>query len=94
MIKVIALEEIPNLHIVIISRNKPANQYIELELKQKCLVMSQDDIAFTFDETIEFFEINGIELTGEEKEEVYEYTGGWTSATYLALLQYYNQKYF
>lgn len=94
LIKVIALEKISDLHIVIISRNKPANQYIELELKQKCLVMWQDDIAFTFDETIEFFEINGIRLTQKEKVEVYEYTGGWTSATYLALLQYYNENTF
>ncbi|EHJ01376.1 ATP-dependent transcriptional regulator, MalT-like, LuxR family [Clostridium sp. DL-VIII] len=94
LIKVIALEEIPDLHIVIISRNKPANQFVELELKQKCLVMWQDDIAFTFEETIEFFEINEINLTEKEKAEVYEYTGGWTSATYLALLQYYNENTF
>jgi LuxR family maltose regulon positive regulatory protein len=94
LIKVIALEEIPNLHIVIISRNKPANQFIELELKRKCLVMWQDDIAFTFNETIEFFKINGIDLTEKERAEVYEYTGGWTSATYLALIQYYNENTF
>lgn len=94
LIKVIALEEIPNLHIVIISRNKPANQYTELELKQKCLIMWQDDIAYTLDETVEFFEINGITLADIEKEKVYEYTGGWTSATYLSLLQYNNEKTF
>ncbi|MDR3593518.1 LuxR C-terminal-related transcriptional regulator [Clostridium sp.] len=94
LIKVIALEKISNLHIVIISRNKPSNQYIELELKQKCLVMRQDDIAYTLDETVEFFEINGITLTDEEKGKVYEYTGGWTSATYLSLLQYNNERTF
>lgn len=94
LIKVIALEEIPDLHIVIISRNKPANQYLDLELRQKCLVMWQDDIAFTYEETTEFFEINGINLTEKEKEEVYKYTGGWTSATYLALFQYSNENTF
>ena len=94
LIKIIALEELPNLHIVIISRNKPSDQYMELELKQKCLVMRQEDIAFTFDETIEFFEYNGINLTENEKLEVYEYTGGWTSATYLALLQYSSENTF
>ena len=94
IIKVIALEKISNLHIVIISRNKPAKQYLELELKQKCLVMWQDNIAYTLDETVEFFELNGIRLTQEEKKKVYEYTGGWTSATYLALLQYNDQKTF
>jgi len=94
LIKVIALEEIPNLHIVIISRNKPAIQYKKLELKQKCIIIWQDDITYTLNETVEFFEINSIILTKEEKKQVYEYTGGWISATYLALLQYNNQKTF
>lgn len=88
LIKFIAFEEIPNLHIVIISRNKPSSQYIELELKQRCLVMWQNDIAFTIEETVEFFEINGIKLTQKEIEEIYSYTEGWILATYLALLQY------
>jgi len=94
LIKAIALEGIPNLHIVIISRNRPADEYIELELKQKCIIIWQDDMAFTFNETVDFFEINGVILTEKEKEEVYEYTVGWTSATYLALLQYYNENTF
>lgn len=94
LIKAIGLEEIPNLHIVIISRNRPSDEYIELQLKGKCMVMWQDEMAFTLDETMDFFEINGIKLSEEEKEEVYEYTGGWTSATYLALFQYYNKNTF
>ena len=94
LIKAIALEGIPNLHIVIISRNRPADEYIELEFKQKCIIIWQDDMAFTFDETVDFFENNGVILTEKEKKEVYEYTVGWTSATYLALLQYYNENTF
>ncbi|WP_238948568.1 LuxR C-terminal-related transcriptional regulator [Clostridium sp. YIM B02569] len=94
LIKAIILEDISNLHIVIISRKKPANEYIEFELKQKCMIMRQEDIAFTFDETIEFFKINGIMLTEAEEKELYEYTGGWTSAMYLALIQYYSQNTF
>src|SRR5471030_1377905 len=94
LIRAIALEGIPNLHIVIISRNRPADEYIELELKQKCIIIWQDDIAFTFNKTVDFFVNNGIVLTEKEKKEVYEYTVGWTSATYLALLQYYNENTF
>jgi len=94
LIKAVALEKIPNLHIVILSRNKPMNNYLELEIKQKCIVVSQDDIAFTFKETVEFFEINHFELTDKEKIDLYEYTGGWVSATYIALLQYFNENTF
>lgn len=94
LIKNVVIEEIPNFYIVIISRNKPSDEYIELELKQKCIIMNQENIAFNFDETMEFFKINGVLLNNKEKREVYEYTGGWISAAYLALLQYYEEKTF
>lgn len=94
LIRNVVMEEIPNFYILIISRNMPSNEYIEFELKQKCIIMNQDDIAFNFDETIEFFEINGVLLNNREKREVYEYTGGWISAAYLALLQYYEERTF
>lgn len=94
LLKAIAFEGIKDLHIVLISRNGPENEYIELEAKQKCIIVGQDDIAFTFDETVEFFKANGVNLSEKEKVEVYEYTGGWTSATYLALLQYYEEHNF
>lgn len=92
LIQDIAFEGIPNLHIVIISRNRPSDEYIELELKQKCMIMWQDTIAFNFNETVGFFEANGIMMKEKEKEEVYEYTGGWVTAIYLALIQYHNEK--
>lgn len=94
LLKSIALEGINELHIVLISRNRPQDEYIELESKQKCIVIGQDDIAFTFDETVEFFRANGTILEEKEKQKVYEYTGGWASATYLALLQYYDEHTF
>ncbi len=94
LIKAIALAGIDNLHIVIISRNRPADEYIEFELKQKCVIICQTDIEFNFNETVEFFEINGIILKEKEKKELYKYTGGWILATYLALLQYYNKNTF
>jgi len=94
LIKAVALAEIPDLHIVILSRNKPRDTYLELEIKQKCIVVSQDEIAFTFEETVEFFEINQFKLTDIEKKELYDYTGGWISATYVASIQYYNKNNF
>lgn len=94
LLKAIAFEGITDLHIVLISRNRPEKEYIELESKKKCIIVGQEDIAFTFDETVEFFKTNGVELNEKENQEVYEYTGGWTSATYLALLQYYEEHNF
>lgn len=94
LIKNIVLEEIHDFHIVIVSRNKPSDEYIELELKQKCIIMNQEDIAFNFDETVEFFQINGVILNNKEKSAVYEYTGGWISGAYLALLQYCEEQTF
>lgn len=94
LIKKIVSEEIPDLHIVIMSRNEPPNEYIELELKNKCVVMRQEDIAFDFDETVEFFEINGVLLNDMEKKEVFDYTEGWILAAYFELIQYYKKNTF
>lgn len=88
LIKVIVLGEIHNLHVVILSRNQPLENYLELEIKQKCIVLWQEDMEFTFDETAEFFEINNFKLTDKEQKALYKYTGGWALATYFAIIEY------
>ena len=91
LIKAIVLGEIHNLHIVILSRNQPLENYLELEIKNKCIVLWQDDIEFTFNETVELFEINNLNLTLEEQKAIYEYTAGWGFATYRAVIEYYTK---
>lgn len=80
--------DITNLHIIIISRTHPNFAYDELILKGYCYIMEQKHIAFTFEETIEFFELNGLKLNEDEKKVLFDYTDGWVAATYLAMVCY------
>lgn len=87
-IEEIISEKISKLHIVIISRNMLADKYFEYEMKNECTIVWQEDLAFTMEETSEFYKINGFELNDREKKELYNYTSGWIVPTYLSLIEY------
>lgn len=88
LIKGIAYKNIPNIHIVIISRSPVKFDYKHLLQRKLCYIMRQNDIAFSLEETNMFFELNGFKLNEEEKNIVYRYTDGWISAVYIAMLSY------
>ncbi len=90
----IAFENIPFLHIVLISRNMPKMKYIEYEMKKKCIIMWQEDLEFTLEDTKKLFEINGFKLDDAESKYIYNYTSGWTTPTYLSLFEYSNKGIF
>ncbi len=90
----ISLQEKSKIKIMVITREYPSGKYIELVNKQKCIIIDQKEIEFTKGETKEFFLINGFNLCNEEMNYLYLYTEGWCSATYLALLQYYEEQDF
>lgn len=88
VIETLAYENIPHLHIVILSRTHPSFSYSELSLKGYCYILEQQTIAFNLEDTTNFFEINGFILDEKNQKAVLKYTDGWVSATYLALLCY------
>ncbi|CAI3624971.1 response regulator transcription factor [Clostridium neonatale] len=88
IIEKIAFENIPKLHIVLISRNMPKTKYIEYEIKRKCFIMWQEDLEFTLEDTKKLFEINGFNLNEYENKYIYNYASGWTTPTYLSLIEY------
>lgn len=88
LIERIIYEEIPNLHIMIISRIYPDIAFEEMLLKGYCTVIDQQMLALDKDESVYVFKINGIELSALEAEKMYEYTDGWIAAVYLLLYDY------
>lgn len=88
LIERVAYEEIPNLHIMIVSRMFPDVACEEMFLKGYCMIVNQRMLALTKEETEEVFHINNIELTEAEKEKMYQYTDGWIAAVYLVLHHY------
>lgn len=84
----LAYKNIPNFHLVIISRDLSYLPYKPLLTKKLCYVLTQDDIAFTYEEQKEFFKLNDFELNETEQSTLFNYTDGWVAALYLALLSY------
>ncbi len=92
LVEAIVNAYISNLHIVIISRNYPEFSYKKLCKKGSCFLMNKNDISFTLEEQILFFELNGFKLNEEEQNKLFKQTDGWTSAIYLSMI-YYSQEH-
>ncbi len=88
LIEDIVNAEIPDFHILIISRRYPDIPYDEWFMKDKCFLIEQSVISFTRKDINNFFALNGIVLSDEENELINELTEGWISAVYLMLLSY------
>lgn len=88
LIKVTALAEIPNLHIVIISRDYPDMQAGELLSSGKARIISQNDMAFNPTECADFFTLNDAPLNETELGQLWDKTRGWASGLYLAYMYY------
>lgn len=88
MIEDVVNAEIPNFHILIITRRYPDIPYDEWFMKDKCFLIEQPIMSFTRKDINDFFALNEIFLSDEENEMINEHTEGWTSAIYLMLLSF------
>lgn len=88
LIEALTYEEIPNLHIGLISRTYPEIPYEEMWMKGYCVLIEQKLMELTKQEIKKFFAVNGVDLADKETELLYHYTDGWMSAVYLALIEY------
>ena len=83
------IDNMDNIHIILISRILPYNiPYEALFLKGQCVLITQQNLKLTMDESKEIFKENGINLTDDEAQMLYEHTDGWISAVYLSLYEY------
>lgn len=80
--------EIPNLHIMVISRIYPDFPYEDMLLKGYCNIIDQQALTLSAEETAEIYELNCVKLSQEELARLVEYTDGWIAAVYLTLHDY------
>lgn len=80
--------DIPNLHLVVISRTHPDFPYEEMMLRGCCSILDQRALTLSVEETVEIYKLNGVTLSEKEIENLVEYTDGWIAAVYLTLLDY------
>lgn len=85
-VELLVRHELPNLHIVIISRSVFGENTAELVLKGYCWVIAKRCFELSRDEIIEYCGLWGVKLNTEETNFLVSYTEGWISAIYLCLL--------
>lgn len=88
LIRYIAGVAIPNLHIVLISREYPDMPVGEMLSSGRAKIISQNDMAFSPTECADFFTLNDASLTEVESGQLWDKTRGWASGIYLAYMYY------
>lgn len=85
-IRRIILEEIDNLHIVIITRDTTTLNFAELFSKGLCQIISQQQLKFTSEEIRAYCLMLNKNISESNLIKIIEYTDGWISLVYMILL--------
>jgi LuxR family maltose regulon positive regulatory protein len=83
LIETLAFENVPNLHILLLSRAQPNIRLYTLASKEMALCIDADTLAFSVAETDGYLAMRGLRLTRGAVESIHESSGGWVSAIYL-----------
>ena len=86
--ELLAQAEIPNLHLVLITRNTYGGKREILQLKGLYNHVGRDAFALTAQEIAAYYALCGVAITEAESEALYAQTAGWLSALYLYLLRH------
>ena len=86
LLELLAYENIPNFHIVVITRTRPKFKMVNLISKGLCYTIETKTLAFTMGEIKEYFNLMKFRIDNEDLEKNYNYTNGWISAVYLMML--------
>ena len=85
LLALLAGEEIPNLHIVLIARDTPHLPVSDLEQRGLCCVVDQEILRFRPQEVREYFGLMDQNVDDQTLEAVCTATGGWITGIYLVL---------
>lgn len=91
-IELLVKAEIPNLHIVVISRSVFGENTTELVLKGYSCVIEKSSFELSRAEIVEYCRLNGVKLSTEEADFLVSYTEGWISAVYLCIMGFLQDK--
>ena len=88
LIERIVRAEISGLHVLIVSRARPAMNLEELCLKGYCYLFRSDLFEMSAEEIKEYFALFGLEISPEIAGRVSEISEGWIAAVYLIAQRY------
>lgn len=86
LIELLSEEEIPNLHIVLLTRTRPKFNHMNLISKGLCYNLDIDTLSFTRQEIKDYLDLMDFCAPMQDIEKIYSYTEGWISAIYLLML--------
>lgn len=82
----LALEELDGLHILLITRDTGNIDFVELLAKGLCFLVSREHLKFTGPEARAYCRTMLEDITDEDLEKIRQFTDGWISFIYIALL--------
>lgn len=88
IIEKIVWTKIKSLHVLIISRTKPAMNLEELSLKGYCHLLKSELFEMSGEEIKRYFKLFGHEITDDTAEKVRRVSEGWITAVYLIMQRY------
>lgn len=87
-IKLLAMKQIPELHVVLMTRFIQMSSMNELIVKGHLHNISKIMFELTAIDVKKYFKLNGISLKDQEVEQLLDITDGWYLGLYLLMLQY------
>ena len=78
----IAVEELPKLHLVLLSQTVPPIKLDTLVFKDYCLFLEREALSFNLEETKGYLELRGMHLAKEVITDIYRQSGGWVSGLF------------
>lgn len=88
LVEKIVWSKIKGLHVLIISRTKPAMNIEELSLKGYCHVFKSDLFEMSVEEIKKYFNLYGHDIADDMAEKVHRISEGWITAVYLIMQRY------
>ena len=82
----IAMEELDELHILIVTRDTTCIDLVELLSKGLCHIISRQHLKFTESESRDYCLMMNAEISDNDLNKISEYTDGWISMIYIILL--------
>lgn len=78
----IVVEELPHLHLVLLSQRVPPIKLDTLVFKDYCLFLERETLAFNLEETKGYLELRGMYLARKVVADIYRQSGGWVSVLF------------
>ncbi len=84
LIELLVREQMPGFTIMMLSRTKPAMHLDELRIKGLAAVFDQSLLAFSQEETREYFQLHGVD-NPDTVSKAWHYSEGWVASLWLSL---------